>query len=259
MTVNLAFDTLGSGPPLVIMHGLLGSARNWGSLSKRFAQEGFRVILPDLRNHGRSPHHPITSYPAMAGDVVALLDSLGVERAAILGHSMGGKVAMTMALTQPERVERLLALDVAPVAYQGHGFSHYIAAMRSAPVAQTERRADIDAFLQAVAPEPAIRAFLLSNLAREGERFVWQPNLPALQDAMDAIVGWPPSLAGTRYDGPTLFLAGGASGYVRTEHHGLIRALFPQATIDHIADAGHWVHAENPGAFLRQSLGFLRP
>ncbi len=258
MTVDLAFDDVGTGMPLVIMHGLLGAGRNWGSLAKRFAHEGFRVIVPDLRNHGRSPHHPIISYPAMAEDVLRLLESLKISQAAVLGHSMGGKVAMAMALQQPDRVARLLALDVAPVAYQGHGFSHYIAAMRSAPLASTDRRADIESHLAPVAPDAAVRAFLMSNLARDDGRFIWQPNLPALQEAMETIVGWPSHLADARYEGPTLFLAGGASAYVRPAHHGLIRSAFPLAEIDQIPEAGHWVHAEKPQEFLQRALHFLR-
>ncbi len=258
MSVELAHDDLGTGKPLVILHGLLGAGRNWGGLAKRFAQEGFRVIAPDLRNHGRSPHHPIISYPTMAQDVAALLDAKGIDQAALLGHSMGGKVAMTLALSQPERVERLLALDIAPVAYQGHGFSHYIAAMRTAPLDGTDRRSDIDAHLAPVAPDDAVRAFLLSNLGRTEGHFTWLPNLPVLQSQMDNLTGWPTAQNQAVYRGPSLFLHGGASNYLRAEHHGLIKTLFPSALIDNIAGAGHWVHAEKPQEFLARSLAFLR-
>jgi pimeloyl-ACP methyl ester carboxylesterase len=260
MTVELVYDEVGERVegqvPLVILHGLLGQGRNWGSLSRRFGQ-GRRVLAVDLRNHGRSPWTDEHDYPLMAGDLAHLIDSKLGGKADVIGHSMGGKAAMVLALTRPELVRRLLVLDVAPVAYTHGDFIRYIEAMQAADL-QTDRRSDIGDALMAAAPEEAIRAFLLSNLARGPEGFFWQPNLEALRLNIGSILGWPAAaLDGARYEGPTLFLSGGSSSYVRDAAHPAIRALFPAAQFHAIAGAGHWVHAENPGEFIAHANGFF--
>jgi esterase len=250
-SVALAHVAHGSGPPVLLLHGLLGSGRNWAAIARRLAGS-FRAVTVDLRNHGDSPWHEVVTYAAMAADVEALLDGLGLERASVIGHSMGGKVAMTLAATAPERVAHLVVVDIAPVAYD-RGFGRYIEAMRAADLDRP--RAEIEAQLREVAPEDGVRAFLLHNLDRRGERARWRPNLAALAAGMDSIVGFP-DLAGA-YDGPTLVISGANSGYVQPEHHRLVRRLFPRARFVAVRDAGHWVHAEQPERLVATVTPFL--
>jgi pimeloyl-ACP methyl ester carboxylesterase len=238
--------------PLVVAHGLFGAARNWGGLSKRFAQSR-RVIAVDMRNHGDSPHDAAHDYPAMAGDLAETIDAAGAP-AAVLGHSMGGKAAMALALTEPDLVERLIVADIAPVAYN-HTQQDYIDAMRAADLSAVAKRSDAEPMLMAAAPEPGVRAFLLQNLVFEDGRARWRLNLDALEANMDALIGFP-RLSG-RYDGPALFVHGGASDYVTDAHRSEILRLFPAARIVAIPGAGHWLHAEKPKEFLDATLRFL--
>ncbi|MBV8578910.1 MAG: alpha/beta fold hydrolase [Acetobacteraceae bacterium] len=244
----------GTGEPLVLLHGLFGSAQNFGAAQRRLA-ERFRVLALDLRNHGASPHDPDMSYDAMARDVVETLAARGALPAAIMGHSMGGKVAMSVALRQPQALSRLIVSDIAPVAYPP-AFRTYAAAMQAIPLAPGLTRAQADAALADVVPEPAIRAFLLQNL-RPGSSPEWRIGLAEIGAALPVIEGWdaPP---GATYDGPTLFISGARSDYIRMEHRPAIRALFPAARFVSVKDAGHWVHAENPDGFLAVLVGFLR-
>lgn len=231
---------------LVLLHGLFGAGSNFRALSRHLSDE-HRVLAADLRNHGESPHDDRMDYDAMVADVADLIEEACGGRADLFGHSMGGKVAMGLALTRPELVERLVVLDVAPVAY-GHGdvFCRYIAAMRQLPLAEVRSRSDADARLKPAVPDPRVRAFLLHSLRAEpGRGYRWRIHLAALAANMDRIADFP--FAGAvPYRGPTLFVRGGASDYVRAEHHDRIRALFPSATIVAIPGAGHWVHADQP-------------
>lgn len=239
-------------PPLVIAHGLFGSARNWGAVAKRLAR-GREVIAVDLRNHGDSPRSPDASYPALATDLAEVIDAEG-GRADVLGHSMGGKAAMALALIAPSRVRRLVVADIAPVAY-GHSQIGYVRAMQGVALAGVVRRADGDAALAEAVPDPALRAFLLQSLAVGPDGARWKLNLPALADQMPKIMGFP-SIDG-RFDGPTLFLSGGASDYVRPEHWPEILARFPRAQRGSLPNVGHWLHAEAPQAFAAAVEAFL--
>ena len=255
MTVDLAAQVLGEGPPLVVLHGLFGSGRNWSGLARKLAERR-RVHLLDLRNHGDSPWHDEVGYAAMATDVEAYLDSHGLEQVEVIGHSMGGKTAMTLALARPEQVATLLVVDIAPVAY-GHSHEGFAEAMQALDLAAVTRRGDADQALAAAVPDPGIRAFLLQNLVARDGGYAWRLNLAALQAGMAALIGFPPPAPGARYDGPTLFLGGGLSDYIGPEHHAAIDAHFPRAEVDHLPDAGHWVHAEQPAAFLERAQAFL--
>ena len=238
--LNLIETGSGGGVPLVIAHGLFGSARNWGVLSKRLA-DARRVIAVDMRNHGTSPRGDSQAYHDMAGDLAEVIAAHG-GRADLLGHSMGGKAAMVLALSRPETVRRLIVADIAPVAY-GHTQSHLIAAMRAVDLSAVVSRRDAEAQLAAHVGEPDVRAFLLQSLdLRDGPR--WLLNLDVLDREMPGIIGFP-KVAGS-FDRPALFLTGGASDYVRPAHHDRIRALFPAARFETIAGAGHWLHAERP-------------
>jgi pimeloyl-ACP methyl ester carboxylesterase len=239
-------------PPLVIAHGLFGSARNWGAVGKRLAQDR-QVVAVDMRNHGDSPRSPVHDYPSMAADLAETIAAHG-GRADVLGHSMGGKAAMVLALTEPGLVNRLIVADVAPVAY-GHSQIEYVRAMQAVDLAAVARRSDADAELARSVPEAGLRAFFLQSLAIRPDGASWKLNLDALDDQMPAIMDFP-DLAGS-FDGPTLFLTGAASTYVRPEHWPRIRVLFPAAEHREIAGAGHWLHADAPGPFAEAVAGFL--
>lgn len=238
----------GEGRPVVLLHGLYGQAQNFGAVQRRLAT-GRRVIALDLRNHGRSPRAPVMGYPAMAEDVLETLRALGALPAALVGHSMGGKVAMAVALDAPAAVSRLLIADIAPVAYPNHAGSHggYVAAMQAVPLAPGLTRAQADAALAPAVPDMATRGFLLQNLVT-GPEPSWRLNLPAIAEALPWLVGWP-DFAG-QYPGPTLMLTGARSDYVRPEHRPTIRASFPAAKFVALKDAGHWVHADDPDGFV---------
>jgi pimeloyl-ACP methyl ester carboxylesterase len=254
MALELAYDAYGeAGPPLVILHGLLGSARNWTALAKQLG-DGARVFVLDLRNHGRSPWAEAMSFNAMAGDVAAFIERHELRPATVIGHSLGGKVAMRLALSRPSLVERLVVVDVAPVAYH-HSFAGYIEALQRIDLAGLRRRAEADQALQEAIPEPGIRSFLLQNLVQSDARFSWRINLAALADHMSELMGFPIEPAAA-YRGPTLFIAGGRSDYIRPEHDALIEQLFPQARLAVIEEAGHWVHAERPAEVLAQLQAF---
>ncbi len=256
--VPLAAQELGAGPPVLVLHGLLGQGRNWASLARRLAR-GRRVLLVDLRNHGRSPHHPAMTYPAMAADLAALVESRGLGRVAILGHSMGGKAAMVLALTRPELVERLVVVDVAPVDYGPRpDFEAYLEAMLAIDPARFARRAEVEAALAEVAPDARIRAFLASNLdVREG-RLAWLPNLGVLRRALPEIAGFPAELPAAPTDLPALAIRGGRSDYVRPEHLPTFRRLLPALRLETVAEAGHWVHVDAPEAVLALLERFLQ-
>jgi esterase len=253
VALALATQEQGDGPPVVILHGVFGSARNWASIAGRLA-ERYRVIAVDLRNHGASPHAASMTYDEMAEDVLALIRERGLGGAALVGHSMGGKVAMVAALKEPEAVGRLAVVDVAPVGYRST-LRAYADALLGLDIAGPKRRAELDRALAATIPEPPIRAFLLHNLAPEGEGFRWQPNLPAIAESMPAISDFP--TIETTYDRPTLFIGGERSSYIVRGHEHRIKRLFPKARIVTIADAGHWIHAEQPAAFLAVLEPFL--
>ncbi|TDO52537.1 pimeloyl-ACP methyl ester carboxylesterase [Kribbella sp. VKM Ac-2527] len=242
-----------SGTPVVVMHGLFGSGRNWMTAARRLA-DSHRVFAFDLRNHGSSPHVPTMSYPEMAEDVRETIAGLGVGPVALVGHSMGGKTAMLTALTHPEVVERLIVVDAAPVAYPP-AFVEYAKAMRSADLTNIKRRADVDAQLVDAVESPGTRAFLLQNLILDESGARWRPNLEVIEAALPAISGWP-DVTGT-YTGPTLFIYGGKSDYVRADHRPTIQSYFPQAQYAEIPEAGHWVHAERLDDFLTTLTPFL--
>lgn len=237
-------------PPILIAHGLFGSARNWGVISKRLS-ETRRVLAVDMRNHGESPKLEPHRYPEMAADLAEVIAAHG-GLADILGHSMGGKAAMALALTHPQSVRRLVVADIAPVTY-GHTQTPLIDAMRSVDLARIETRRDADVQLAEAVPEAGVRAFLLQSLDVKGR--VWRLNLDALQHDMPEIIGWP-DISG-QFDGPTLFLSGALSDYVQREHRATIKALFPAAQFAKIPGAGHWLHADKPREFEASLSAFL--
>jgi len=244
----------GAGPPLVLLHGLFGSAGNFGALQRRLADDR-RVLALDLRNHGSSPHGRDMSYAALAADVLETLRARAALPCVLAGHSMGGKAAMRAALEAPEAVEGLLVSDIAPVAYEP-AFRSYAAAMASLPLVPGLTRATADAALGAAVPEPAIRGFLLQNL-RLGAAPAWRIGLAEIAAGLPDIEAWPEPPAAARYEGPSLFVSGEHSDYIRREHRPAIRARFPAARFVTVKGAGHWVHADNPEGFLATLRAFM--
>jgi pimeloyl-ACP methyl ester carboxylesterase len=240
-------------PTLVIAHGLYGSGRNWGVIARRLADRR-HVVAVDMRNHGDSPRAATQSYPDMAADLAEVIETLAPP-VDLLGHSMGGKAAMQLALTRPDLVRRLVVADIAPVAYS-HDQTRHVDAMASVDLAAVASRADADAALaRAGVEDAALRAFFLQSLDLRARPPRWKLNLPVLREEMPKIVGWPGTEG--RFDGPALFLTGAESHYVRPEHREAIRALFPKARFAKIPGAGHWLHAEKPREFEETVRVFL--
>jgi len=245
----------GAGLPLAILHGLFGAGGNWATLARRLAAQR-RVVALDLRNHGTSPWAATMSYEEMADDVRATLRPLGIDRHALIGHSMGGKVAMVAALRHGALIGRLVVVDIAPVGYQPRHLG-YVQAMRRLDLSAVRRRTDADAALAPAVPDAAERAFLLQNLILDQGRARWRLNLDAIERAMPDLVGFPPLPPDAIYLGRALFVAGGRSDFLLPAHEPAIRKFFPTARIERIADAGHWLHAERPQAFLDLVEPFL--
>jgi esterase len=248
-------DLGGEGkPPLVILHGLLGSSRNWQTAGADLAEK-FHVYTIDLRNHGRSPHAEEMTYGAMREDVLAWLDAQSIGKATFLGHSLGGKVAMLLACRHPERVTRLIVVDIAPKAYALPAHHEEFTAMNELDLGRLASRADAERQFEMRVPKWAMRKFLVTNLERdEGGRWRWQINLPALTRSLPEIEK-NPLAPGDRYAGPTLFILGGKSRFVEAQDHEKICQYFPAARIETIAEAGHNPHMDERKIFVRTVLG----
>ena len=259
---GLAGTTYGDhGPRLVLLHGLFGQGRNFTGVARSLATDA-RVTLLDLPDHGRSPWSSTFSYVAMADQVADHLAAAAPgERWTVAGHSMGGKVAMLVALRHPALVERLCVVDVAPVPTSAvSSFGTYVEALRRVDLATLHDRATAEQVVAETVPDPVIRGFLLQNLRREGSggtaRWRWQMNLALLGDHLDAIADWPRG-PWDRYDGPVLWLAGAESDYVQASYAPAMRALFPRVRLVRVKNAGHWVHADQPAVFSSALHRFL--
>ena len=255
-TVALAYEVLGqantTSSPLIILHGFFASSRNWRQVAEKLSVKHHVYVL-DIRNHGASPHHPIMDYSAMAADVLAFMDASGIKTASLLGHSMGGKVAMWFALNYPERVDKLLVVDIAPVTYQ-HSFNNLITALKSLPLQSLKNRKEAELWLESDIPELTYRQFLLQNLVLVDGEYSWRVDLDIFYATGDNIIGFPDVADEESYRGPSLFLAGADSNYVCAEQ---ISKLFPNANLTVIAEAGHWLHVQQPVEFLRLVEDFL--
>lgn len=256
MSVRLEFRELGAGDPLVILHGLFGSGANWQSIAKRLGAH-FRVLLPDMRNHGGSPHVDTMSYLDMAGDLGRFLEDHHLRPAHILGHSMGGKAAMTFALRHPALVQSLIVADIAPVSYS-HDYDWVLKPLQSMDLSTLRDRRDADERLARDIRDMALRGFLLQNLRQQDGRWSWRINLPVLHQYIDQILGFPDlSAEDAHFRGRALFLYGANSDYVAESMVADILRLFPNAHMHAIDGAGHWLHAERPAEFIRQVERFL--
>ncbi len=239
-----------SKPPLLIAHGLYGSARNWGVIAKRLSDDR-QVVAVDMRNHAHSKWDANHNYFDLAADLAEVIDSLGGS-ADVVGHSMGGKAAMVLALKHGPLVHKLIVADIAPVTY-GHSQMPFIDAMRAVDMSQVTRRSDAEQQLAEQGVDRTLQSFFTQSLDVKGQR--WLLNLDVLAEEMPKIMGFPD--VDTVWDGPALFLSGGASDYVLPEHRNKIRTLFPKAKFAKIPGAGHWLHAEKPREFEAAVRAFL--
>lgn len=252
--MQLNVQISGSGAPLIIMHGLFGTQSNWSGQIKVLA-EHFTVYAVDLPNHGRSPHTDQTSYPLMANNIIELMDQYSLESAHILGHSMGGKVAMQLAMNNPQRVDKLIIVDIAPVQYPDH-HGDVFTGLNAVDLNQLKSRSDADKQLSLHVKELSVRQFLLTNLYRTEEKtFAWRMNLPVLEACYDEI-SKPPT--GPAFEFPVLFIKGENSDYITSEYRNPILALFPKADYRLIQGAGHWPHAEKATVFTKMVLNYLQ-
>ena len=254
--MKLHYRTQGNddGTPVIILHGLFGDGLNWGGVA-RILKDNYRVILPDLRNHGRSPHdNDDCTYTTMAQDVSTLMIDLGLDSAHIVGHSMGGKVAMILALGQPERVRSLTVVDIAPKVYSPR-HQDVFAALKAVAEAPPESRQEAEALLRPHLETDAVRTFIMKNLERTDGYFAWRLNWRALWDHYPDLIDFPRSDG--QYEGPVQFLTGGESDYVSAQDQALIRQFFPNAQSREIAGTGHWLHAEKPELVARWIEEFI--
>jgi esterase len=252
--VDLCYEEFGSenAKPLIILHGFFASGRNWRQVAEKFSSR-FHVYVVDLRNHGASAHHPVMDYPAMAADLLQFIHKHQLSELNILGHSMGGKVAMWFALHQPELVAKLIVVDIAPVSYE-HSFEGLIAALKALPLADLNTRKEAELMLVDIIPELSYRQFLLQNLVLLHGKYSWRIDLDVFAANAPNIAAFPETKHLPAYTGQALFLAGEKSNYVNA---GQLQNLFPGAGFTVIAGAGHWLHVQQPVLFFGQVSKFL--
>ncbi|MEQ8907055.1 alpha/beta fold hydrolase [Ekhidna sp.] len=252
--MKLNFRTLGEGEPLIIMHGVFGSSDNWQTLGKVFAEK-FKVYLVDLRNHGNSPHSDEFDYTLMVSDVIELMEDEGLSKAHILGHSMGGKVAMHLATQHAEKVDKLVVVDIAPKYYPPH-HQQIFDGFHSVDLDNLENRKDADDQMAKVISNMGVRQFILKNLDRKKDgSFDWKLNVDAIEKSIEKVGE---GIEGdVSFNGTSLFVAGGKSDYITDADHDLIREHFPKAIVATVKDAGHWVHAEKPKELGEMVMEFL--
>lgn len=253
--MKLNFKTFGQGEPLIILHGLLGSLDNWQTLGKRFA-ENYTVFLIDQRNHGKSPHDALFNYEVLAEDLLAFMDDNYIHSANILGHSMGGKTAMKFAVDNPDKVQKLIVADIAPVKYQ-EGHKVIFDALFSVDLSTVKSRKDVEAQLALTIKEFGIRQFLMKGLTRDKDRkFVWKFNLDDIWASYNNIIDTFED-PDAEFDGETLFIKGKNSNYILDEYLVAIEKYFPNYQLKTIENAGHWLHAEQPEMFFKIVNDFL--
>lgn len=253
-TVELFFENFGGKekPPLIVLHGFFASSRNWRLIAKQLAND-FSVYALDLRNHGFSPHHALMDYPSMAADLLRFLQQHHLSNVSLLGHSMGGKVAMWFALNYPEYVDHLVLVDIAPVSYR-HSFNDIIGALKALPWASIQNRKQAEQMLSDSIPELSFRQFLLQNLCLEDGCYRWRIDLDIFSRMADNIIAFPETGLLTPYQSKALFIAGEQSNYVRADD---LVELFPHTRLEVIASAGHWLHVEQTEAFLALLYDYL--
>ena len=243
--MKLFFREFGQGHPAIILHGLFGQSDNWVTVGRRIADQ-FHVYIPDQRNHGQSPHTSIHSFPAMADDLAEFIEDHDIENPILIGHSMGGKVAMTYALENPEKVKKLVVVDISPRKYPERiTHTQVISQMLNIDLENTATRGEVEKILNLRITDTRVRMFIMKNLYYKIHgKLAWRLNLDAINQSMDLLFDGIRSE--NQYKGPTLFIRGGKSDYVPDDDITLITSLFPEAVIKTISEASHWVHADAP-------------
>lgn len=254
--MKLSFRKYGSGLPLMILHGLFGSGKNWHNIAMMFAKN-YQVWTLDLRNHGASAHSSLMNYEVMAEDVHEFIQDHQLPQISLLGHSMGGKVAMLFALKYPKLVERLIIVDIAPVTYY-HSYGEYAKAMQEMNLSSMKHRNEMHAYLKAHIASERVRDFLLKNIKRTSHGYEWQIGLAHIAEAIPEIAEFPSLAADHSYPQPTLFIGGNHSDYIRRQYYPAIFQRFPENRIVMIKDAGHWVHSEQTASFLYTVQSYLQ-
>lgn len=252
--MKLNFKMLGEGKPVIILHGVFGSSDNWLTIARSLG-ENYTIYLPDLRNHGDSFHDEEFTYEAMANDLKNLIEAEEIDNPVIIGHSMGGKVAMKFAVNYPHLFDKLIVVDISPRAYPPH-HEHILAGLKSLELDKISSRKEADDSLAKYVTEKGIRQFLLKNLTRDENHFKWKLNLEVIERDIENVgEGLEDQLV---CDKPTLFIRGANSNYIKNEDNIGIVAIFPNSEVKTIPKAGHWLHAENPDAFISVVKDFLR-
>jgi esterase len=256
--MELFYREYGEGKPMIILHGLLGISDNWVGFARQLSEEGYRIFIPDQRNHGQSPHHPVLNYYALTDDLSEFIEDHKLEKPVILGHSMGGKVAMRYTLEHPIAVDRLIVVDTSLRTYFAfHYHLKLIDAMLSVDFSQVFARQEVEAKLAEKIQDPRLVQFLLKNLFwKEKGKLGWRPDLQAISYHVDSM--YDGVFYSTKYERPALFVRGGRSDYILEEDIPVIRQSFPEAIVKTIENGTHWVHADEPEEFYKTVLDFLK-
>jgi len=261
--MKLFYRHFGNGSPVIILHGLFGQSDNWVTVGRRIADQ-FTVYIPDQRNHGQSPHAPVHTYPALSDDLLEFMEEHHLERTTLIGHSMGGKAAMTFALEYPERVEKLVVIDISPRKYPERNIhTRVITEMLSIDMDSVASRGEVEGILEQKIADQRIRMFILKNLYYKVHgKLGWRLNLEAINHNLEYL--FDSITSNTFYPGPTLFIKGGKSDYILEEDYPQIAKLFPQAIVKTIPGASHWLHADAPeelcfllSSFLGRDCSFM--
>lgn len=253
--MKLHYRTLGEGSPIIILHGIFGTSDNWQTFGKQLASD-YQVFLVDQRNHGLSPHSDTFDYPSMAEDLQQFIEQHQLDNPIIIGHSMGGKVAMFHAVKYPDKLSKLIVVDIAPRSYPVH-HQHILEAMSAVDLSSVANRSEVDEQLKPYLADRGVRQFIMKNLNREDNNtFSWKLNLTAIRENIEKV--GVALEASEPVKKPTLFIRGEKSDYIQPEDEALIRQIFPEALVVTIKKAGHWVHAEQPQALHETLMKFLQ-
>lgn len=256
--MKLFFREYGSGQPMIILHGLLGMSDHWIPLAKKFP-ENFHVIVPDLRNHGQSSHDSEFNYEAMQSDIIELLQELGIKKSVFIGHSMGGKLAMLLALSHPAMVEKLIIADISPVAYPLDADHEMMQVFNKINPETAQSRNELQQMITETTTDPLLQGLIVKNIiAGINGSFRWKPDMNSISRNLERIFDFP-DLKNVSYNKPALFIKGSRSNYIRRKDFQTINMLFTSNRILTIENAGHWLHAEKPNEFFQICIDFLKP
>ncbi len=255
--MELFYREYGQGPVIIILHGLLGISDNWVSFARRISEEGYKVFIPDQRNHGQSPQNPAFNYYALSDDLAEFIDKHSISQPLLMGHSMGGKVVMRYTLENPDKVKKLVVVDTSLRSYNRSNYHRdLIDAMLSVNLETISSRQEVDKQLLAKVPDERLRQFLLKNLYwKDRDQLGWRLNLQAIGDNLDSM--YDGVFYSGRYEGPSLFIKGGKSDYITEQDYPAIKSSFPLSQIKTIPEGTHWVHADAPVVFYKLVKNFI--